>query len=85
MFKVQIRTNQSWQVSKKYLSPNVWTSISNTTHASLKEAQVEVSWLTQDFENYGHMLKNFTVDYKIVDDRSEAVWNRSETFNEKAV
>lgn len=83
MFKVQVKTNQSWQVSQKQLRPNMWTTVSPKVSSSLRDAQIEAAYLTQEFESYGSLITNFVVDYKILNDKGDVVWQKNEIFNGK--
>ena len=82
MYVVEIRSNQSWQIRSKKLEPRKWTCVSKADFKTQKLAEMEVAYLTLDFEDVGHLLRNFKIDYRIRKDGS-TLWEREEIYNQR--
>lgn len=80
MFTVEVRTSQPWQVAKKLLQADAWSTVSGKKHSSQKDAEVEVAWLTNEFEDYAHLFKDFKVDYRILEN-GKLFWSKEEHYN----
>jgi len=83
MFTVEIRTNQPWQVRSKRVEPRRWVSISKKSFTTKKQAEEEVAYLTMNFEDVGHLLNNFKIDYRI-SESGKVLWEKHETYNRRA-
>lgn len=78
MLNVQIRLNQPFEVRRKLVKAGVWTSVSSA-FGERKDAECEISWLANSFNDLGHLLKEFKVEYRIVDE-DKVIWEKQEAY-----
>lgn len=79
MFTLQVKTNRPWSLNHVVLSETSWTNVGKKSYANLKDAEVELSYLQQQFLDI-EGLKNLEVNYRILNQKQEVLFEKKTNF-----
>jgi len=79
MFTLEIKTNRPWSLPTLELPESTWTKPRKGTFPSLKAAEIELSYLQQQFLDFED-LKNLEVNYRILNEKAEVLFEKRHKF-----
>lgn len=79
MFTLQVKTNRPWSLNHVVLSETSWTNVGKKSYTNLKDAEVELSYLQQQFLDI-EGLKNLEVNYRILNQKQEVLFEKKTNF-----
>jgi hypothetical protein len=80
MFTVEIKTNQPWQMFSKSLQTDVWVNVAGKSFSSQRDAEVQLAWISNEFDSFAHLFNGFKVESRILFN-DDVVWSKEEAYN----
>ena len=77
MFSIEVKTNQNYQIRKQFVKIGKWTKIKTTKDKN--EAEKEIAYIQSDVQDFAHLLRNFKIEYRLMND-DQQVWHKEEEY-----
>lgn len=77
MFRIEVKTNQNYQVRKQFVKANKWTTIN--TSLDRQDIEKEIAYIQSDIQDFACLLKSFKIEYRLINNDKQ-VWYKEEEY-----